>query len=104
MLDKETVREVAEKFAEEVKKILNPNAILIFGSHVDGNPHEYSDIDIAIICNAFEGNWYETMVELCGLSREIRFDIEPHLLDEKHDRSGFVEHVMKTGEIIYRAA
>jgi len=104
MLDKETVREVAEKFAEEVKRILNPNAILIFGSYANGNPHEHSDIDIATICNNFEGNWYETMVELCGISREVSFDIEPHLLDEKHDKSGFVEHVVKTGQIIVRAA
>ena len=104
MLDKTTVREIADKFASEVKKILNPNAILIFGSYINGIPHEYSDIDIAVVCNDFKGNWYETMVELCGLSRGISFDIEPHLLDENHDRSGFVEHVMKTGEYIYKAA
>ena len=104
MLDKKTVRDIAEKYAEKVKNILNPNAILIFGSYVNGSPHEYSDIDIAIICNDFEGDWYDTMVELVGLSWEVSFDIEPHLLDESHDRSGFVEHVKKTGEYIYKAA
>jgi predicted nucleotidyltransferase len=104
MLDKKAVREIAEKFAAEVQKILTPNAILIFGSYVNGNPNEYSDIDIAIVCNDFKGSWYDTMVELCGISRRISFDIEPHLIDENHDKSGFVEHVMKTGEYIYKAA
>jgi len=104
MLDKTTVREIAEKYAEKVKKILNPDAILIFGSYVNGSPHEYSDIDIAIICNDFKDNWYETTIQLCRLSREISFDIEPHLLDENHDVSGFVKHVMQTGEFIYKAA
>ena len=104
MLDKATVREIAEKYAEEVKKILNPDAILIFGSYVNGNPNEDSDIDIAIVCNDFKGSWYDTMVVLCGISRKVSFDIEPHLLDENRDKSGFVEHVIKTGEVIYKAA
>jgi len=104
MLDKETVREIAEKFSEKVKEILNPNAILIFGSYVNGTPHEYSDIDIAVIVKDFKGNWLEVGTMLCSISREISFDIEPHLLDENHDRSGFVEHVIKTGEYIYKAA
>ena len=104
MLDKETVREIARKYAEKVRKILEPNAILIFGSYVNGTPHEYSDIDIAIIVNDFNGNWLETATELLGLSWEVSFDIEPHLLDENRDRSGFVEHVMQTGEYIYKAA
>ena len=72
MLDKKTVRAIAEKCADAVKKILAPDAILLFGSYVNGNPHEYSDIDIAVICNDFEGDWYETMVRLCGLIMEFR--------------------------------
>ena len=104
MLDKATVREIAEKYAEEVKKILKPDVILIFGSYVNGNPHEWSDIDIAIVCNNFQGDWYDTMVELCELKWSVSFDIEPHLLDESRDKSGFVEHVMKIGEVIYKAA
>ena len=104
MLDKTTVREIAEEYAEEVKKLLNPNAILIFGSYINGEPNEYSDIDIAVICNDFKGDWYKTTMELLGLSWKVSFDIEPHLLDETCDRSGFVEHVLKTGEFIYKAA
>jgi predicted nucleotidyltransferase len=104
MLDKAEAYAVAEKFAEKAKEILNPKAVLIFGSYVNGIPHEYSDIDIAVIVNDFKGDWLETGAMLCGISREISFDIEPHLLDESRDRSGFVEHIMKTGVYIYKAA
>lgn len=104
MLDKETVRELARRYADEVKKILNPTAIVIFGSYINGNPHEWSDIDIAVIVNDFQGNWLETASMLCGLSWNISFDIEPHLLDETCDKSGFVSHVLETGEFIYKAA
>jgi len=101
MLDKTTVREIAARYADEVRKVLSPDAVVLFGSYVDGNPHEWSDIDIAIIVNGFDGNWLETASMLCGLSWEVNLGIEPHLLDETCDRSGFVEHVLKTGEIIY---
>ncbi|MCL2096808.1 MAG: nucleotidyltransferase domain-containing protein [Oscillospiraceae bacterium] len=104
MLDKETVREIARRFADEVKAALKPDAILIFGSYVNGVPHENSDIDIAVIINDFKGDRLETGTILCGISREVSFDIEPHLLDETRDRSGFVEHVLKTGEFIYKSA
>ena len=104
MLDKATVRKIAVKYAEEVKKVLNPNAVILFGSYVNGNPHQWSDIDIAVIVNDFQGNWLETASMLCGLSWDISLDIEPHLLDKTCDKSGFVDHVIKTGEIIYASA
>ena len=100
MLDKTEVRNVAARYAGEVRKILSPSAILLFGSYVNGNPGEYSDIDVAIICNGFEGDWYETTIALSRLARGFSFDIEPHLLDESRDDSGFVEHILKTGEHI----
>jgi predicted nucleotidyltransferase len=104
VLDKATVREIAARYVEEVCKVLNPNAVILFGSYVNGTPHEWSDIDIAVIINDFDGNWLETASMLCGLTRRVSIDIEPHLLDETCDRSGFVEHVIKTGEVIYKAA
>ena len=103
MLDKTTVREIALKYAEEVKKVLNPVKIILFGSYVNGTPWEYSDIDIAVVMDDYQGDWYETHVMLCRLKRQVSIDIEPHLLDETCDRSGFLEHVKKTGEVIYEA-
>jgi len=102
-LDKNEVRKIAEQYAEEVKKFISPASVILFGSYVNGNPHEWSDIDIAVVMNGFEGDWHETASHLCGLCLNISIDIEPHLMDEQHDRSGFLEHVKKTGEVIYAA-
>ena len=104
MLDKKTVKKLAAQYAAEVKKILDPSAIVIFGSYVNGTPNEWSDIDIAVIMNDFQGNWLETASALCKLTRRVSIDIEPHLLDEAHDASGFVKHILKTGEFIYKTA
>jgi predicted nucleotidyltransferase len=105
VLDKTTVRQIAQKYTEEVCKILNPKTVILFGSYVNGNPHEFSDIDIAVVFNSFQGDWYDTAVLLQRLRRGIDDDtpvgIEPHMMDETSDRSGFLEHVRKNGEIIY---
>jgi len=100
MLDKATAREIATRYAEEVKQVLSPDAVILFGSYVDGTPHEWSDIDVAVLINGFQGDWLETASMLCSLTRRVSIDIEPHLLDETCDKSGFVEHVLKTGEVI----
>jgi len=103
MLDKATVREIALRYSEEVKKVLSPDAIILFGSYASGDPHEWSDIDIAVVINGFDGDWLETESMLCSLSWKISLGIEPHLLDKNCDRSGFLEHVIETGEVIYSA-
>ena len=104
MLDKAKARELAVRYAEEVQKILSPTAIILFGSFVDGAPHEYSDIDIAVVVNNYNGNWLEDAAALCSLTRKVSIDIEPHLMDGDHDPSGFLAHVKKTGEVIFEAA
>ena len=105
MLDKEKVREIALKYSDEVCKFLNPTKIILFGSYVNGSPHEWSDIDVAVLVRDYEGNWVDTRAMLYGLKWADDFtDIEPHLLDEAHDPGGFVEHVVKTGEVIYKSA
>lgn len=38
---------------------------------------------------------------LFRLRREINARIEPVLLEESNDKSGFLEEILKTGEIIY---
>jgi len=103
MLDKEAVRQIALNYANEVKKVLNPQKVILFGSHINGIPHEWSDIDIAVVMNGFEGDWLDTASLLYRLRRNVSIDIEPHLMDEQHDKSGFLEHITETGEIIYAA-
>ena len=104
MLDKSEVREIAARYADKVKTSLNPSSVILFGSYANGTPHAESDIDIAVLIDGFKGDWYDTEVLLYRLRRNISFDIEPHLLDRTHDPSGFAEHVIKTGEVIYPSA
>ena len=103
MLDKTRVREIAENYSNRVTQAYKPKQIILFGSYVNGNPHEYSDIDIAVVFDDFKGDKLETWTHLVKLRRGLSFDIEPHMLDEKKDMSGFLEHIKETGELIYSA-
>ncbi|HCX61803.1 nucleotidyltransferase domain-containing protein [Sedimentibacter hydroxybenzoicus DSM 7310] len=100
MLDKETVVKLAERYALEVVKMLNPQAVVLFGSYAKGTAKVDSDIDIAVILNDFTGDYLEIYKQLYRLRRNISADIEPVLLDSSRDDSGFVAEVLKTGQIL----
>lgn len=97
MLDKETVVNMAQRYAFEVEKLLKPQAIVLFGSYVKGTAHDNSDIDIAVILDGFSGDYLETSKQLYRIRRNISADIEPVLLDSTSDESGFVAEVLRTG-------
>jgi len=101
MLDKEQVRHIAKKYVDVVRQEYDPLRVILFGSYVNGNPHEYSDIDIAVIFKDYKGNWDDTWTRLFKFIWQVDLNIEPHMLDDDYDPSGFLEHVYKTGEIIY---
>ena len=103
MLDKNEVREIALKYTDKVCQSFNPKQIIIFGSYVNGTPNADSDIDIAIIFDSVDGNWLETWGKLIRLRTGISFDIEAHMLDETCNKSGFLDHIRETGEVIYSA-
>ena len=105
MLDKATVRQIAQRYTDAVCKALSPQSVVMFGSYVNGSPHEYSDIDIAIVFDGYDGDWLDTAALLQRLRRGIDDDtpggIEPHIMDATSDPSGFLEYILKTGEVIY---
>ena len=101
MLDKTKVREIAIAYTDRVRKVYSPKQVIIFGSYVSGIPHEESDIDIAIVFDSVDGDWLEVWGQLVGLREGISFDIEAHMLDETCNRSGFLDFIRSTGEIIY---
>jgi predicted nucleotidyltransferase len=104
MLDKKEVLDMARQYAKAVTDEFSPAAIILYGSYVYGTPTDDSDIDVAVVFESFTGDWYATSTRLWRLTRSISFLIEPVLLDSAADQSGFVGHVYKHGEIIYRSA
>ena len=101
-MDKNEVINLAKRYANEVTKEINPEKIVLYGSHASGTAKNDSDIDIAVICNGFTGDFLQASSHLCSLTWDISSLIEPVLLDRARDKSGFVEEVIRSGEVIYQ--
>ena len=82
-MDKAAARELAERYAAEVRTILDPDAIILFGSYVNGTPHEWSDIDIAIILSAVrhKGNLY-TSYQRSGKSNRDKRVVDKQISED----------------------
>lgn len=102
-MDKSQVLEKAIKYATLVSEKIKPEKVVLYGSYVKGNWKEESDIDIAVIVSECEHDFLETEAMLYKLRRNIDDRIEPVLLEENNDDSGFLDEILKHGQIIYNA-
>lgn len=97
-MDKTTALKFAKNYAELIKKEFSPIAVVMYGSYVNGNHNENSDIDIAIIFDGFEGDVLEASAKLYRYTCEVSTIIEPVLLDIAKDKTGFANQILLTGE------
>jgi predicted nucleotidyltransferase len=103
-MDKKQAVSYAHLYAQEVLKELQPERIVLFGSHAANNAKAESDIDVAVVFNGLPGDHYIISTLLWKLTRQVSSYIEPILLDRSDDKSGFAEEVLRTGEVIYPSA
>lgn len=99
-MDEKTIRTINE-FSETVIREFPIKKIVLYGSYAKGNESEFSDIDIAVIVDRFEGDILKANSRLFTLVRNIDPRIEPVLLETEYDKSRFVENIIKTGKVIY---
>jgi len=70
----------------------------LFGSYAKGNPHQDSDIDIAMIVDHLDDDYdFDTGTILWRLCRNIDLRIEPHLIARDTDYAYFVDEIERTG-------
>lgn len=80
-------------------------AVILFGSHVRGDTHEWSDVDLAVFSSHAA---QMTFLERVRLASELQiacgFELEPHFFPAEalHDppKGSFVAHIVRTGRRI----
>jgi len=100
-VDKGYAIKCGKAFAERARQILDVRQVILFGSHAKGTATEDSDIDLAVVTGTPPEDWLEASTNLFRLRRDIDLAIEPVLIDPSSDRSGFLEEIRRTGEVIY---
>jgi len=96
-------REVLNKLSQYkvlISKHLEIENMILFGSYAKGSQNENSDIDVAVIVNSINSDFFTYTPLLWKLRREIDLRIEPVLIDKNEDQSGFLQEIQKTGIVI----
>ena len=91
------VIDIAKAYAEKVRRIMTPKAVILYGSHAKGTATKDSDIDIAVIVDTIETDYLSAVTQLWSLTRSVNDEIEPVLLVDGNDESGFLSTVKSTG-------
>ena len=86
---------------ERYKKLLSKEMLfdkmILFGSYAKENHRKNSDIDVAIVVDKIQGDYFSTRPLLWRIRREVDDRIEPVILERSNDESGFLKKVMKNG-------
>ncbi len=102
-MDKENVIKLVKQYSKLVVTNMLVNKIILYGSYARGNYDKDSDIDVAIVVpkSSISKDIIEDMSKLFKLRRNISTDIEPILLIDGEDTSGFLDDILEYGEIVY---
>lgn len=107
-----TAAELEQSIADFVRLLereLRIEAIVLYGSYVNGVPHEWSDIDVAVISPDFEGKTVpqrQTLLSRLTLARDRRIEPMGYPSSEYHNpgRHSFLGEIIRTGRVVYEAS
>lgn len=93
-------------FIERLKKGIKVEAVILYGSYAHGTPHEWSDIDLAVISPDFEGVRLPKRQEIIA---DLTLHRYPHISpigypsSEYHNpgRHSFLREIIRTGRVVY---
>ena len=98
-MDKEQAIALAKRYKEMVAEKLPLKAHYLYGSYSKGNYREDSDIDIAVVVESLNDNYFEDTPLLWKLRRKISNLIEPVLLIEDMNNPLYCD-IARTGILI----
>ena len=100
MDQREAIKKV-QAFKALLEDNLQFDKIYLFGSYANNTQREDSDVDVAIVVNQVEGDFFSVNPMLWTLRRKIDDRIEPILIEKDNDHSGFLTEIEASGiEII----
>ena len=101
MLTRKALKEQIDSFLIALSELpIHVHKVVLFGSYAKGNPHEYSDIDLAIWADEFAGNSLaDSDKYLPALRGHAKISIRPYKTGEGPEDDPFLEEVLQTGKV-----
>lgn len=102
-MDKAKARKLVEQYAKAVIANMIVNKIILYGSYARGDYRKDSDIDVAVIVprSSLSKDILKDMAKLYKLTVGVSTDIEPVLIVDEEDPSGFLDSISEYGEVVY---
>jgi len=94
------VKNIIDKYLALLKENNIPiKQAILFGSYARGNYHEWSDIDLALVSDIFEGNRIDDRSKIRRITLRVSSDIEvlPFRTQDFNSDDPFVKEIMETG-------
>lgn len=94
--------EAVRLFARYASEQFRIREVYLFGSYAQGNPREYSDIDVAIVSDDFLGDRFEDVKSLIRfmLKSSVDIEIHPFKTEDFTPDNPFVAEILRTGKRI----
>ena len=96
-MDKREVINKVKEYSVLLKKHIPIEKVFLFGSYAKNTNRTDSDIDVAIVVNKIEGDFFAIHPLLWKLRRQIDDRIEPILIEKDNDLSGFLIEIQRNG-------
>lgn len=100
-MDKEEILNISKRFVDIIRNFYDINKVILFGSYAKGTPNASSDIDLAIFLKEKPDDIIKAETELYKLRRNIDSRIEPLIISEEYDPSGFLLDILDNGIVIF---
>ena len=99
--DFEDIRNLAKEYAENVKKALPVDKVILYGSYAKGTATLLSDVDICFFLRDFNGkkrvDIISELLELCGRYKGAYFEPTAFPTSEIERGNPFVKEILATG-------
>ena len=91
---------IIKRFIDELEKNNIPiKKAILFGSYVKGTYHDWSDIDLALVSDAFDGERFRDRNKIRRIKLEISSDLEPlpYRPEDFTPDDPFIQKIIETG-------
>ncbi len=101
MFTRKTLTSHIDGFLADIKAAgYSPTRAVLFGSYANGNPHEHSDIDLAVWDNKFTGCGTVDVVPIASIiGRYPLLELHPFNSDDLDNP--FAQEIIKKGKLVY---
>jgi predicted nucleotidyltransferase len=95
-MDQDLVEKL-KKLSLEAKKYFEFEIVMLYGSYSNGSNNAESDIDVAFFVKEIKDDYWQLSAKLFEIVDKIDNRIEPLIINEATDKSGFAQNILKNG-------